>query len=566
MAQAAAACRAGLGAVIAFSAVINLLILALPVYSLQVFDRVLSSRSLETLAALTLLTIALLALQAALDHIRSLVMRRLALRLETGLTPAVLRITIAEAARGNIHAAGGMNDLREVRSAMLNPGLTALFDAPWAPLFLIVVFLIHPLLGWFVAAAIVALAALAGANAIAARQPQALETGTALATREGVNDYVRHAEAIQAMGMTGNVLERWLAQNGRGLARSARIAGRIGLVLAVTKFMRMAVQVGITGLGAWLVLRNAITPGGMIASALLMSRVLAPLEQAVGGWNGWVSAWSALRRLTAALGAAHLPRNALKLPAPKGALQVQGVVYRPVGHGDPVLRGISFNLEAGNSLAIVGPSGAGKSTLARLIAGAWLPSAGEIRLDGVDLASWDRNDLGRHVGYLPQDVQLLNGTVAENISRFDPDPAAEAVIAAAESAGIHDLVLRLPNGYDTVLGEGGVQLSGGQQQRLGLARAIYGDPRLVILDEPNSHLDPEGESALVDAIVASRRAGRTIIMVSHRPTLLRTADWMIVLREGRIERAGARGDLMQTLGGAGPAKLDARRPPQPAIA
>jgi PrtD family type I secretion system ABC transporter len=367
------------------------------------------------------------------------------------------------------------------------------------------------------------------------------------------------------MGMAGHVVGRWKEQNGRVLALNARVMGRVGLVFAATKFIRMALQVGITGLGAWLVLDHAITPGSMIASSLLMGRALAPFEQAVGGWKGWSSACAAFRRIQDSLKRPQLAPSAARFPAPDGMLEVNNVRYCPPGQSDLILRGVSFTLKAGNILVIVGPSGAGKSTLARVIAGAWRPTGGEIRLDGVDLATWERDDLGRHVGYLPQNVQLLSGTVAQNISRFDPDPSFETIIAAAREAGVHDMILRLPQGYETVIGEWGLQLSGGQQQRIGLARAVYGNPRLIILDEPNSNLDPDGEAALVEAIHASRRAGRTIVAISHRASLLRSADWVIVMRDGVIEKAGARDAVMASLSGSASLHGDGARLPQAAV-
>jgi PrtD family type I secretion system ABC transporter len=539
--------KIALAAVIGFSIIVNLLVLALPLYSLQVFDRVLSSRSVETLLALTVVTLGLLALQAALDHVRSAVLRKVALRVETSLTGPVLRASLDEGSRGSPQAVAGLRDLREVRTAVSSPGLTALFDLPLTPFFVLVVFLIHPLLGFFVIGAITILAVLTGTHALAARRPQDEDARATQKAGEAVQDYVRHAEAIQALGMTGDVERRWRKQNNQLLKLDAVLAGRVGAVLSVTKFVRMAVQVGITGLGASLALDGAITPGAMIASSLLMARALAPVEQAVGGWKSWTSAQAAGKRLVTLLKGADEPMSAVTLPRPRGDLEVTNVVFRPEGAEMPVLRGVSLRLSAGHALAIVGPSGSGKSTLMRLIAGVWKPTAGEIRIDGADLEQWKRNTLGRHIGYLPQAVQLLSGTVAENISRLEDDPASEDIIAAAQAAGVHELILRLPQGYDTVIGEGGFQLSGGQKQRIGLARALYGNPGVVILDEPNSNLDPEGEAALIDALQSCREAKRTIILVSHRPALLRSVDWIVVIRDGQVERAGARGDLMRGL-------------------
>jgi len=533
-------------AVAGFSLIVNLLVLALPLYSLQVFDRVLSSRSVETLLALSVVTVGLLALQAALDHLRGAVLRRTALRVETGLSGSMLRSGLSAGAKGAPQPEAGLRDLHEVRTTLSSPSFSALFDFPMTPFFVVVVLLIHPLLGLFVVGAIVLLALLAGLHVLVSRRPQEEERNAA-ARVESIRDYVRHAEAIQALGMTDAVERRWRRQNFVALAFDSVLAGRVGVALSLTKFVRMAMQVGITGLGAALVLDGAITPGAMIASSLLMGRALAPVEQAVGGWKGWQSAYRAAHRLNETLSNAPASQDALSLPTPRGRLEVTNLIYRPEGAELPILRGVSLRLDAGQSLAIVGPSGSGKSTLMRLIAGVWAPNAGEIRLDDAELRQWNPSELGRHIGYLPQSVQLLNGTIAENIARFEENPSSADIVAAAEMAGVHEMILRLPGGYGTRIGEDGYSLSGGQKQRIGLARALYGDPRLIILDEPNSHLDPEGEAALVDALQACREAGRTIVLVSHRPALLRSVDWIVVLREGRVERAGRRGELMRGL-------------------
>jgi PrtD family type I secretion system ABC transporter len=533
-------------AVAGFSLVVNLLVLALPLYSLQVFDRVLSSRSIETLLALSVVTLGLLALQAALDHLRGAVLRRTALRVETGLSGIMLRDGLAAGAKGAPQPEAGLRDLHEVRATLSSPSFSALFDFPLTPFFVLVVLLIHPLLGLFVVGAIVLLALLAGLHVLASRRPQEEERNAA-ARAESARDYIRHAEAVQALGMTDAVERRWRRQNIAALAFDAILAGRVGVALSLTKFVRMAVQVGITGLGAALVLDGAITPGAMIASSLLMGRALAPVEQAVGGWKGWRSAYGAAQRLHERLASGPAPTEALSLPTPRGRLEVINLVYRPEGAEAPILRGVSLRLDAGQSLAVVGPSGSGKSTLMRIVAGVWSPNAGEVRLDDAELRQWNPAELGRHIGYLPQSVQLLNGTIADNIARFEENPSSDAIVAAARLAGVHELILRLPGGYGTPIGEDGYSLSGGQKQRIGLARALYGDPRLIILDEPNSHLDPEGEAALIDALQSCREAGRTIVLVSHRPALLRSVDWIVVLRDGRVERAGRRGELMRGL-------------------
>lgn len=542
-------CRRGLVAAGGFSLLVNLLILALPIYSLQVFDRVLSSQSVNTLLMLTVITVSLLALQASFDHLRGTILRRTAGRFEHALAGATLRVAIHESARGNSHASAGIRDLREVHSALARADISALFDVPWTPIFLLVVTLIHPAIGLFVLSAVALLAMLTLIGVMAARRDCCTASQATHTANEQFDVYLSNAEAIEAMGMSGDVQRRWMEENKREGAINAMFTRRLNRVYSAAKLLRLLVQIGVTGLGAWLVLRQQLTPGAMIASSLLMARALAPVERAVGGSRNFSSAWGAFRRLKVALSAAALPKNSVALPAPAGNLYVSGLTFRPENYNKSILHGLSFRLDTGNTLAIIGHSGAGKSTLARMLAGVYKATEGTIRIDGADITNWDRNVIGKHIGYMPQNVQMLNGTVGENISRHELAPSSEKIITAAQSAGVHDLILGLPQGYDTKIGAGGLRLSGGQLQRIGLARALYGEPRLLILDEPNSNLDPEGEAALARVLRTSRDAGRTVVVVTHRSVLLRSVDWIIAMREGSILCAGSAGEVMGKLEG-----------------
>ena len=530
-----------------FSLVINLLLLTVPIYMMQVYDRVLNSYSQDTLLMLTLLAGGLLLAHALLEALRARVLVRVGLRLDGALNArlfeAVLasRLGAAPASHGQV-----MRDFESLRGFLTGAGLLAFFDMPFTPLFVAVILLCHPLLGTVALGGALLLFALALLTELATRQMlgEAAER-TAAAQRMGEAGQ-RNAEAVHAMGMTAGLRQRWLAWHETGVALQGRASDRAAILQAVAKFCRLGLQVAMLGVGALLTLTQAITPGIMIAASIIMGRALAPVEAAIGSWRQVVAARGAYRRLGRLLQEQPRSSERLSLPRPTGELVVERLTAAPPGADKLVLNGIGFTLNAGEMLGVIGPSAAGKSTLARYLVGVWRPQDGHVRLDGADLHDWPPGQLGGLLGYLPQDVELFDGTVTENIARFS-DPDAALVVRAAKQANAHEMILRLTEGYQTRIGEAGALLSGGQRQRLALARALYGDPVLIVLDEPNANLDQEGEQALLAALAALKQAGKTVVVIAHRPALLAGADKLLVLRQGRVELLGPRQKVLRRL-------------------
>jgi len=530
-----------------FSMVINLLMLVPSLYMLQVYDRVLTSRSEETLLFLSLIVIGLLVTMALLEMVRAKVLVRIGGRLDALLGEKVFNAVFAlNLMRPAANRAQSLRDLDTVRQFLTGNGPFAFFDAPWAPLFIAIVFLMHPLLGWIAIGGALVLVGLALATEFGTRRVTTDSTSRGLAATTFVEASLRNGEVLAAMGMLAAVRRRWRQIQAAALKGQAMAGDINGTLTACSKVLRLGIQSAILGAGAWLALEQQITPGMMIAASIIVGRALAPVEQAIGSWRQFTAARSAQRRLDELLSHFSERPETMSLPAPTGVLAVERLVAAPPGSPVPVIKGVSFTLAKGEALAVVGPSAAGKSSLARLLIGIWAPSSGSVRLDGADVAQWNREELGPHLGYLPQDVELFDGTVQDNIARFgQPDPAK--VVEAARLAGVHDLILRLPNGYDTMLGAGGVALSGGQRQRIGLARALYGDPALIVLDEPNSNLDGEGEVALVEALGRLKQAGRTVVLISHRPNIMGHVDKILVLRDGQVELFGPRQEVLAKL-------------------
>jgi ATP-binding cassette, subfamily C, type I secretion system permease/ATPase len=527
-----------------FSLVINLLLLAPPLYMLQVFDRVLASRSEETLVALSVAAVGAILVMALLDMLRARLLAASGAALDKRLGPRVLDGLLAQTAR--LSGAAYLNGLRDVaalRGFLGGSGLIAVFDAPWLPLFLLLIFLFHPLLGAVALAGAVVMGMLAWLNERLTRRP--LERAQAEARRAGrfIDANVRNAEVVAALGMLPAVTRRWMRLNDAALREQLRASGVGGTLTGLTKFTRQLIQLAMLATGAWLVVDQHVTPGIMIAATIILGRALAPVEALVAGWRGLVEARAAWRRLDELLAGNPPAEPGTELPAPTGEIRVESLAFTLRSGERPIVRNVSFALAPGESLGLIGPSASGKSTLARLIVGVWRPQAGTVRLDGADVAAWPRELLGPHIGYLPQDVELFAGTVAENIARLAEPDAAE-VIRAAQRAHVHELVLRLPKGYDTAIGESGQGLSPGQRQRIALARALYGNPRLVVLDEPNANLDHEGEEALLRALRGLKDEGVTAVVIAHRPSLLREADKMLVLRDGTVEMFGPRAEVM----------------------
>jgi len=529
-----------------FSLVMNLLLLAPPLYMLQVFDRVLTSRSNETLVALTLACGIALAAMAALDLVRAYLLAAMGRAIDRMVGAKVIDSLLGSAARlGAAQHAYALRDVSALRSFFSGAGMLALFDAPWLPFFLLVIALFHPLLGLIALIGALAMLTLAYLNERLTHRPVERAQAEGRKASRFIDTAVRNAEVVHALGMLPAVTQRWTGLNEAALAEQAG-ATRAGAALSSsTKFARQIIQTAMLGAGAYIVIDQQVSAGVMMAATILLSRALAPVEQLVAGWKHLVEARAAWRRLDELFKSRNDAQTTTALPAPEGRLGVERVVFGVKGADRPIIRGASFALPAGESLGIIGPSASGKSTLARLIVGIWRPVAGTVRLDGADVSSWPRDDLGRYIGYLPQEVELFPGTVTQNIARLG-EPDAAAVIRAAQRANVHELILRLPNGYDTEIGER-FALSPGQRQRIALARALYGDPRLVVLDEPNSNLDADGEQALLATMHALKEEGVTVVVVAHRTSLLVGVDKVLVLREGNVEAFGPRTEVLQRI-------------------
>ena len=541
---ALATCRSAFFMTAAFSAFINLLMLVSPLYMMQVYDRVLHSRSEATLLMLTLITVGLLGVMALLEVIRSKILVRVGGRMDQLLSERILSAQF-QASLHRIGANPGQasRDFDTVRQFLTGAGIFAFFDAPWTPLILALMFMFHPVLGLIALCGGILLFGLALINEAVTKKPLEAANKNAVIAAGAIDSSMRNAEVLEAMGMFGNFRDRWAGRREEILRLQAIASDRAGVIMGLTKFIRLLLQTAILGGGAWLAIHEQISPGLIIAGSIMMGRALAPVEQAIGTWKQFVGARIAHRRLTELLNRVPKHQERTALPRPTGDLKVETVVVVPPGSSAPTLSRVSFDLAAGQVLGVIGPSGAGKSTLARLLVGAWRPYAGTVRVDGADLHNWDPEARGDFMGYLPQDVELFDGSVAENIARFG-EMDSEAIVTAAKRAGVHDMILRLPQGYDTPIGTGGCALSGGQRQRIGLARAVYGGPCLVILDEPNSNLDDEGESALVHAISELKRTGTTVVIISHRPSILGVTDQILVLAEGAVRMFGNRAEVL----------------------
>jgi len=527
-----------------FSAIINLLMLTPSLYMLQVYDRVLASRNEITLLMLTLLMVGAYLFVASLEVVRSFVLVRIGAKFDMMLNKRVYTAAFEQ----NLKQAGGnagqaLNDLTSLRQFLTGNALFAFFDAPWFPIYLFVIFMFEPALGWFALGGTLILVVLAIVNERVTRAPLSEANSMAVTASTMATNNLRNAEVIESMGMLPNLMGRWFKTHNKFLSLQADASQKAGTIGAATKFFQSALQSLVLGFGALLVLENKITPGMMIAASILVGRTMQPVQQVIGVWKSWSSTRSAHERLTKLLEKNPERPSGMELPRPKGGLAVEAVTASPPGANTPVIRGISFGINPGDVLGVVGPSGSGKSTLARLLVGIWPSMMGKVRLDGADIYQWNKAELGPSIGYLPQDIELFSGTVSENIARFG-DVDAEKVVTAAKRAGVHDMILRLPKGYDTVLGDSGAGLSGGQKQRLGLARAMYDDPALIVLDEPNSNLDETGEQGLVSAVNDLRSRGKTIVLITHRPTILSATTKLLVLKDGAVQAFGPTAQVM----------------------
>jgi len=539
-------CRSYFLTVGVFSLAINLLYLASPLYMLQVYDRVISSSSVVTLVMLTLaLMIAFTAL-AGLDVVRAHVLTRASIRLDRLLAGRVVMAILDSAS-----AIGGarsqlLRDFDTFRQFITGMGIHALFDLPWAPLYILVIFLLSPLLGGFALGCAVVLVLMALVNERIVRPPINESNEAASRNYAFTEMSLRNAEVVQAMGMTEGLLRRWGRDRVKMISRQVQASDRAAVMSSMIRFLRLSMQSLILGIGAFLVIERAVTIGAMFAASILLGRALQPIEQIVGSWRNLISARESYIRIRELLAANPLRPGRLELPRPVGHLSVESVTYVPPRSNKPILKGVSFRIEPGEVIGIIGPSGAGKSTLVRNIVGVLRPNAGTVRLDGADIATWPRASLGQYVGYLPQDVELFADSVAANISRFQ-QTRGENVVRAAQTAGVHDMILRLGDGYETQVGEGGMILSGGYRQRIGLARAVFGSPSLVVLDEPSSNLDAEGEAALSECILKLKQNKVTVILVSHRPSTVAVVDKILLLIDGVVEAYGPRAEILARL-------------------
>jgi ATP-binding cassette subfamily C exporter for protease/lipase len=531
-----------------FSAIINLLMLVPSLYMLQVYDRVLASRNETTLLMLTLMMLGAYMLMGGLEYMRSMVLVRVGAHLDIKLNKRVYTAAFQQnLTRGGSGNAGqALSDLTNLRQFLTGNALFAFMDAPWFPLYLLIIFLFEPSLGIFSLAATLVLIVLAVVNELVTRKPLGEANRVAIISMDLASNNLRNVEVIESMGMLGSLQARWFKLHQEFLRLQAQASQKGGIVSAWTKFFQTALQSLVLGMGALLVLENKISAGMMIAATILVGRALGPVQQVIAVWKSWNSTKSAYSRLLAVLENNPPREPGMALPPPTGAVTVENVTAAPPGSKTMIVKGVNFAIPPGEVLGIIGPSGSGKSTLARLLVGIWSTTVGQVRLDGADVYKWNKDELGPHIGYLPQDIELFGGSVSENIARFG-EIDADKVVLAAKRAGVHDMILHLPQGYDTLLGNGGGGLSGGQKQRLGLARAMYGDPSLIVLDEPNSNLDEAGEAALVTAITDLRQRGKTIVLVTHRTNVLGLTTKLLVLRDGAMQFFGPSQEVMNAI-------------------
>ena len=532
----------------AFSFVANVLYLALPLYTYQIYGSILTTQSVPSLLVLTGITLFVFLISGVVDDFRARILINYGVVLDQRVSGRIFSALFDAAVRGDSGArAQALRDLDTFRQTLTGVAAAAFFDVPWIPVFLFVLFAIDPLVGVVTTAGAFLLLGLALTQERILRPIVRDASDAALKSYAFTDAALRNGEVVRAMGMLPTLGAAWARHRSVTIERGAVASEQSNMFTDIIKAVRMFIQVLIIAIGAYLIIKGKIHSGLLFANMILTARALQPIEKIVGSWEPLNNMARAHARLMVLLSRAEPPPSATVLPRPLGRLSVEAVNFAPVGATKLLLGNINFTLEGGETLGVIGPSGAGKSTLARLLMGIWRPNNGVVRLDGADVFTWERADFGRHVGYLPQDTELFAGTVSHNIARFRTDVSDQDVVRAAQQAGAHELILRMPKGYDTEVGEGGHTLSAGQRQRVGLARAVLGDPAFVVLDEPNASLDAEGEDALLQALEAMKAKGATVVIISHKPSIFRTADKMLVLREGRIELFGPRDQVMARL-------------------
>lgn len=537
-----------------FSLFINLLMLVPPLYMLQLYDRVLTSRSEETLIMLTAIVVVLFITMSLLEIVRSKILVKVGNKLDALLSQRIFD-SLFELANKHPGKASSMplNDLTSVRQFMTGNGLFAFFDAPWIPIYIAVLYLFHPMFGYFAIFAAIVLVIFTIVNEYSTKEKLAEANSLSRASTIYVDANLRNAEVINAMGMKANIQDRWKDKYYGFLNAQNSASNKAGIWSNVSKSTRMLFQSLMLGLGGYLAIHDEVSAGMMIAGSIIMGRALAPLDLMINSWKGFNSARTSYTRLDALLEDFPKDKEVMELPAPHGEILLEGVVVVPPGAKQPSIRGISMLINKGDVVGIIGPSAAGKSSLARIILGLWPLSAGKARLDKADVYQWDKTLLGEYIGYLPQDIELFEGTISQNIARF-AEVDSKKVVEAAQKAGVHEMILRLPEGYDTVIGAGGATLSGGQRQRIGFARAIYNNPVLVVLDEPNSNLDDQGEKALVNSIKILKEMGTTVVLITHRPSILQVTNKLAVVKQGLLEAYGDTNEILQKMAAAAKAQ------------
>ncbi|MEM7399102.1 MAG: type I secretion system permease/ATPase [Pseudomonadota bacterium] len=564
VATALALCRGAVVSTGIFSFVINLLMLTGPLFMLQVYDRVLSSRSVPTLIALTVLIAGLFAFMGLLELVRTRVLTRIGQRLNDKLASSVFDGVISLGlVRGASSQTQPLRDLDTMRQFLSGPGPLALFDMPWMPLYLAVIYGLHVDLGLLATAGGIVLVVLAVINESVTREPMAEASKHAIAAHAFADEGRRNADVIQALGMRSAIRGRWRKLHDLASIRQTGASDAASTISSASKALRMFLQSAMLALGAYLAVLQEVTPGTIIAGSILMARALAPVDQAIAHWRGFLGFRRANERLKKLLEGVEQAEDPMPLPEPKAHLSVQDLSVGPPGERKPIVQGLEFTLEAGTVLGVIGPTGAGKSTLARALVGVWAPLKGSVAIDSAPFHLWNHEQIGKFVGYLPQEVALFAGTIEDNIGRFASDASPERIVEAAKAANVHDLILKLPAGYSTKIGEGGAALSAGQRQRIALARALYGEPKFVVLDEPNSNLDADGEAALADAIKHLKANGSIVVVIAHRRQAIWSADLLLYIRDGFQVAFGPRDEILsKVLAGGSGDKADQAEQPQ----
>jgi PrtD family type I secretion system ABC transporter len=545
--ESLAACRTMFKYALLFGCIVNLLMLATPIYSMQVLDRVISSQNTDTLLLLTLVIVGALVLLSLIQLARSFAMNQMGGWFEQTLSSKLFANSVKLSVVSKSGGSQQLRDLQKVKTFLTSPSLVSILDIPWALIFVIVMFMIHPWMGTMTVVGGVILVALAVITDKVTKPLHEASNEQFIVSMRQVDQAARNAEVVHVMGMTSTINENWQEYNNRLQNSQALVSNRQTTFMEITKFLRMVLQILVTGVGAYLVLKNEMSTGAIIACSSLSGRALAPFESAVNSLKQMVDARKSFQRIEESLDKYSEESEKMSLPTPEGRVAVENVYFAPVNSNKHILKAINFNLEAGDSLAIIGPSASGKTTLAKVVVGIYAPQIGTIRIDNASMQDWKREELGQHVGYLPQEVELFSGTIKENIARMRKDAKDEDILMAAKLAGVHDLVLQMPKGYETEIGPDGAMLSGGQRQRIGLARAFFGEPKLIVLDEPNANLDSFGELALSQALARAKERKITTIIISHRTSILSVADKILAIKDGTIALFGDRDEVLEKM-------------------